>query len=128
LTLKLGYGEGMGSSPVSLVEFPADDIERAQRFWAGLLGADLRARTEAEGTGFQTHAGAAELGIHPRGPGPGDRFSLTYFAVPDLEGALTRVVSLGGSIIHPGERWAVCKDSEGSPFGLVLAPEEEPTA
>ena len=21
--------------------------------------------------------------------------------------------------VHPGERWAVCRDSEGSPFGLV---------
>jgi hypothetical protein len=24
-------------------------------------------------------------------------------------------------VIHPGERWAICKDSEGSPFGLALA-------
>ncbi len=109
----------MGSSPVSLVEFPADDAERACRFWAGVLGAAFEARAEGEGTGWQTHVGAAELGIHPRGPGPGDRFSLTYFTVAELEGALARVVSLGGSVIHPGERWAVCKDSEGSPFGLV---------
>ena len=26
---------------------------------------------------------------------------------------------LGGSVIHPGERWAVCRDSEGSPFALA---------
>lgn len=110
----------MPSSPVFLVEFPADDAERARRFWSGLLGAAFEARTEAEGTGWQTHAGAAEVGIHPRGPGPGDRFSLTYFAVADLADALARVVSLGGSVIHPGERWAVCRDSEGSPFGLAL--------
>jgi hypothetical protein len=22
-------------------------------------------------------------------------------------------------VIHPGESWAVCKDSEGTPFGLA---------
>jgi hypothetical protein len=33
---------------------------------------------------------------------------------------LARVESLGGSVIHPGEIWAICKDSEGSPFGLAL--------
>jgi hypothetical protein len=27
-------------------------------------------------------------------------------------------VALGGAVIHPGERWAICRDSEGSPFGL----------
>jgi predicted enzyme related to lactoylglutathione lyase len=33
--------------------------------------------------------------------------------------ALARVSALGGTVIHPGERWAICKDSEGSPFGLA---------
>jgi hypothetical protein len=22
-------------------------------------------------------------------------------------------------VVHPGESWAVCKDSEGTPFGLA---------
>jgi hypothetical protein len=30
------------------------------------------------------------------------------------------VRALGGSVVHPGERWAVCRDSEGSPFGLAV--------
>ena len=30
-----------------------------------------------------------------------------------------RVRELGGEVIHPGARWAVCRDSEGSPFGLA---------
>ena len=58
------------------------------------------------------------MGVHERGPGPGDRFSLPYFAVDDLPAALERVRALGGEVIHPGERWAICRDSEGSPFGL----------
>ncbi len=104
---------------IDLVEFPADDLDRAQRFWAGLLGVELDARHENEGSGAQTHSGGAELGVHARGSGPGDRVSLPYFAVPDLAVALERVVELGGEVIHPGERWAVCRDSEGSPFGLA---------
>jgi hypothetical protein len=35
--------------------------------------------------------------------------------------ALERVEQLGGTVIHPGERWSICKDSEGSPFALALA-------
>ena len=34
---------------------------------------------------------------------------------------LERVRELGGSIIHPGDQWAVCRDSEGSPFALATA-------
>jgi hypothetical protein len=62
------------------------------------------------------------LGIHARGPGPGDTASLPYFTVADLATTLERVDELGGSIIHPGDRWAVCRDSEGSPFALAAAP------
>jgi hypothetical protein len=25
----------------------------------------------------------------------------------------------GGTVIHPGEIWAICKDSEGSPLALA---------
>ncbi|CAN5304421.1 hypothetical protein BH18ACT14_BH18ACT14_20280 [soil metagenome] len=106
------------SGPVSLVEFPADDPERALRFWEGVLGVALEPRLDGEGVGRQTHTGGTELGVHPRGRGPGDRVSLPYFDVPDLAAALERVVELGGSVIHPGKRWAICRDSEGSPFGL----------
>lgn len=110
----------MGSG-VSLVEFPADDIERASRFWTGLLDVQLDGRNASEGEGRQTRSGGTELGLHARGRGPGDTLSLPYFSVPDLPAALARVPALGGQIIHPGERWAICRDSEGSPFGLTTA-------
>ena len=79
----------------------------------------LEERGEGEGRGWQTHWEGAELGVHPRGPGPGDRVSLPYFEVDDLQAAVEHVAELGGEVIHPGERWAVCRDSEGSPFGLA---------
>ncbi len=109
----------MAPPEVSLVEFPADDPERARRFWSGLLGAELAPRSQGEGEGWQTGSGPA-VGIHARGRGPGDTLSLPYFAVGDMAESVRLVEELGGSIVHPGERWAICRDSEGTPFGLAL--------
>jgi uncharacterized protein len=109
----------MARSPLALVEFPADDPERARRFWSGLLDLPLESRRGGEGEGWQTRSFGPAVGVHLRGPGPGDSFSLPYFEVEDLSAALEQVQMLGGSVVHPGDAWAVCKDSEGSPFGLA---------
>lgn len=108
-----------------LIEFPADDLERARRFWEGVLEQPLDLRSGAEGTGHQTRGEAPAVGVHARGAGPGDRFSLPYFAVADMAAALERVTGLGGDVVHPGRAWSVCRDSEGTPFGLAatLPPE-----
>jgi predicted enzyme related to lactoylglutathione lyase len=108
-----------------LIEFPADDPERALRFWGGVLGADLAPRPEGAGEGWVTDGPDLRLGVHRRGPGPGDTASLPYFTVEDLPAALERVEGLGGSVIHPGERWAICRDSEGSPFALAAGPSQD---
>ena len=108
--------------PAPLIEFPADDAGRARRFWRGVLGVDLEPRAAAAGSGWEADTGRLRLGVHDRGPGPGDTASLPYFTVADLATTLARVGELGGSVIHPGERWAVCRDSEGSPFALATAP------
>ncbi len=109
----------MTTTPLSLLEFPADDPERARRFWTSLLGVDLDSRGDGEGQGWQTHSGGPEVGIHERGRGPGDSFSLPYFTVADVAATLEQVQALGGTVVHPGERWAICKDSEGTPFGVA---------
>ena len=103
-----------------LIEFPADDPQRALRFWRELLGLPLEPRGAEQGEGWESapEIGPA-VGIHPRGRGPGDTFSLPYFEVDDVEQALDSVRALGGTVVHPGESWAVCKDSEGTPFGLA---------
>ena len=112
----------MSALALSLIEFPADDPERARRFWAGLLDRELPPRHRSQGAGWQTSAETPAIGIHERGRGPGDSFSLPYFAVGDIAAALDAVTALGGSVVHPGAQWAICKDSEGNPFALSCEP------
>jgi len=117
-------GEAVGPVPWiamtrCLVEFPADDPERAKRFWEGVLRTTLERRGSEQGEGWQSDYDGIVLGLHERGRGPGDRFSLPYLAVDDLAAAVERVRELGGEIVHPGERWVICRDSEGTPFGLA---------
>jgi predicted enzyme related to lactoylglutathione lyase len=107
--------------PAALIEFPADDPVRARRFWSELLGVELEPRGEGEGQGWVSRSSTPAIGVHARGRGPGDSFSLPYFPVDDLAAAIARVPELGGSVVHPGDPWAICKDSEGSPFALARA-------
>ena len=104
----------------ALIEFPADDADRALRFWRGVLGAELSPRAGEAGAGWVCESGELRIGVHERGRGPGDTASLPYFPVPEMDSVLERVRELGGSVIHPGERWSICRDSEGSPFALEL--------
>lgn len=102
-----------------LIEFPADDAERALRFWRGVLSVELAPRDDRAGQGWEAEVDGLRLGVHERGAGPGDTGSLPYFTVDDMAAALERVTELGGTLIHPGERWSICRDSEGSPFALA---------
>ena len=105
--------------PEPLIEFPADDPDRALRFWQDVLGIALEPRAEEAGLGWEARTDGLRLGVHERGSGPGDTASLPYFTVADLPATLERVREHGGTVIHPGERWAICRDSEGSPFALA---------
>jgi predicted enzyme related to lactoylglutathione lyase len=42
-----------------------------------------------------------------------------YVAVGDVAEALERVEAFGGSVVTQAGAWAICTDSEGSPFGLA---------
>src|SRR3954462_5010012 len=101
----------MDRSPLALIEFPADEPERALRFWSELLDVKLEPREGAGGQGWQSRSELPLIGVHERGPRPCDTVSLPYFTVDDLRGALGLVEALGGTVIHPGETFAVCKDS-----------------
>ncbi len=107
--------------PSPLIEFPADDSERALRFWRGVLDLDLKERSPRAGAGWEAERDGLRLGVHERGKGPGDTASLPYFTVEDMKRSLELVTEHGGSVIHPGERWSICRDPEGSPFALAAA-------
>jgi predicted enzyme related to lactoylglutathione lyase len=109
--------------PSPLIEFPADDPKRALAFWSGVLGLELAERGEGQGAGWQAEIDGLRLGVHERGRGPGDTASLPYLTVAEMQPALDRVVEFGGSLVHPGERWSICRDSEGSPFALSCDPD-----
>jgi predicted enzyme related to lactoylglutathione lyase len=108
--------------PAPVLEFPADDADRARRFWSGVLGIDPTPRAPDAGSGWEADTDGLRLGIHERGPNPGDTASLPYFTVTDMATTLERVRELGGSVIHPGEPWAICRDSEGTAFALTATP------
>src|SRR5581483_11872554 len=95
-----GHGNVWALPPRFLIEFPADEPERARQFWQGVLGTSLRDRRDGEGRGWQGEHAAVDIGLHERGAGPGDRFSLPYFTVADLAAAVERVQALGGEIVH----------------------------
>ena len=113
--------------PAPLVEFPADDptapSASGRECWgrSSRPGAPRRARAGRP-------SGRPRLGVHERGRGPGDTASLPYFTVDDLPAAIERVGELGGSVVHPGERWAICRDSEGSPSRFAAQLEARGTA
>jgi predicted enzyme related to lactoylglutathione lyase len=110
-------------TPQFLIELPADEPARAQHFWQELLEITLESRRPEEGEGWRAEYDGIVFGLHERGPGPGDRFSLPYFAVADHAAAVERVRALGGEVVHPGGRWVICRDSEGTPFGLAGSPQ-----
>jgi predicted enzyme related to lactoylglutathione lyase len=115
----------MANPEISHIEFPADDTDRAQRFYSELFGWQFQ---EIEGYGgyymFSTgpieQAGGA---IGRRGESTGDKLRI-YITVDSLDSVLPRVEGLGGSVVTPktdipGQGWyAVITDSEGSELGL----------
>src|SRR4051794_38790048 len=81
----------LGSMSAPLIESPADDPDRARRFWCGVLGVELAPRAAAAGSGWETETGSLRLGVHSRGPGPGDTAAPPDFTVPGPAVAPPRV-------------------------------------
>ena len=83
-TRRESLGHTRGDAP-PLIEFPADDPERALGFWRGVLGIDLEPRGPEAGAGWEAESDGLRLGVHERGKGPGDTASLPYFTVEDMK-------------------------------------------
>jgi len=118
----------MAHGQISHIEFPADDLKRAGRFYSELFGWELGEMPQFPdyllfSMGTIERAGGA---IGKRGASVGDKLRI-YIEVDSIDDVLPRVPELGGSVLTgktaiPGQGWyAVLHDSEGSEIALYDA-------
>ena len=110
------------------VEFPAQDLERGQKFWEGVGGWDVKDsgmpgmqylmwQDESQGGGIYSMEGMSGTSV--------------YLGTDDIDGDLAKVRELGGEAEEkqpiPKTGWfARCKDSEGNEFSLYQSDENAP--
>ena len=113
----------MAKGEITHVEFPADDVERAKRFYAAVAGWEFG---EMEGfpNYFLFRSGEGQGGgLGRRGESVGSVIRV-YITVDNLETAVAAAEANGGSVVTPPSdvpgqgRYAAVTDSEGSEIGL----------
>lgn len=116
------------SGELSFLEIGVEDVEQARRFYQGLF--DWPFEPGPSGQGFVIGIPNLNAGIHGGDPGAAP---YVFFRVDDIETAAARVRELGGtvddididgdeeSVVRFG-RFKMCRDDQGSPFGLHQAP------
>ncbi len=113
----------MGKGEMNHIEFPADDLERAKRFYSAVAGWEFG---EMEGYPdywlFRTSESSGG-GLGTRGQSVGDEV-LVYISVDNVDAAVEATKANGGTILAepsevPGQgRYATVRDSEGNTIGL----------
>lgn len=113
----------MAKGTITHIEFPADDVERAKRFYAAVAGWEL---SEMEGFPgylvFRTEEGHGG-GLGKRNESVGSVVRV-YITVDRLEDAVAEAEQHGGKVVQPPTdipgmgRYAAVVDSEGSEIGL----------
>ena len=113
-------------------EIWVSDLDRAKAFYHELFGWEFAPLSEydAEGHYQEIKAGDAAgvngaLVYQPDRPQPTARGTVVYVHVPDLEKAVERVVSLGGTLVQKATpigtsmgTFALVTDTEGNELGL----------
>lgn len=102
---------------VTYFELPSSDIDATQRFWGSLFGWTFQ---EGNFPGYSMIHGPEPMGGSPHDDT--SRHPRIYFAVDDIETAVTRVRDLGGTagdpVTIPSGAYAHCTDAQGVEFGL----------
>jgi predicted enzyme related to lactoylglutathione lyase len=113
----------MARGTVTHIEFPADDPERAKRFYAAVAGWEFSSMDGFPGYFvFRTEEGHGG-GLGRRGESVGEVIRV-YITVEDLEDAVAAAEANGGQVVTPPSdvagmgRYATVLDSEGSEIGL----------
>jgi predicted enzyme related to lactoylglutathione lyase len=108
------------------IEIPADDTDRAKRFYAGLFGWGFEDVPGLDGYFlFTTPVGQEGMGgaVGKRGESAPSQLR-SYINVDSIDATLPKVTELGGTVIEakaevPGQGWyAVFADSEGNELAL----------
>jgi predicted enzyme related to lactoylglutathione lyase len=113
----------MANGEITHIEFPADDVERAKRFYAAVAGWEF-----GEMEGFPNYwlfrtSETAGGGLGRRGDSVSDVIRV-YISVDKLEPAVAAAEANGGTVITPPSdvpgqgRYAAVRDSEGNEVGL----------
>jgi predicted enzyme related to lactoylglutathione lyase len=113
----------MAKGTITHVEFPADDPERAKRFYEAVAGWEFSEMSDFPNYYLfrteEAHGGA----VGQRGQSTGQVVRL-YITVDKLEDAVAAAEQHGGKVVTPptdipGQgRYAAVLDSEGSEIGL----------
>jgi predicted enzyme related to lactoylglutathione lyase len=115
-------------TPASIVwfEIPADNVERARKFYGALFGWKIEKFPAAvenywhidTGGGNETPDGGLMPRMHPQQP------ITNYVLVPSVDGAAAKVEKLGGKIMRPRTAvpqmgyFVICRDTENNEFAL----------
>ncbi|MGH8774247.1 MAG: VOC family protein [Jiangellaceae bacterium] len=113
---------------LTFFEIGVDDAERGRAFYQGVFGWTFERGPSGQGfvIGTPNVSGGMHGGDHAAAP-------LLFFQVDDIDAAITRVRELGGVVDDvdvEGDdestarfgRFTMCKDDQGSPFGLHQPP------
>lgn len=109
-------------------EIPADDVERAKKFYTGLFGwkIEFAGPTPIDYWSVMTGEEEGKMGLHGglmKRQDPQQQ-TIVYIDVPSVDEHLQKVVDLGGQVCVPKSAipgmgyYAVCLDPEKNGFGL----------
>jgi uncharacterized protein len=112
----------------SFFELGVADADRARAFYTALFGWQMD--PGPSGAGFVIGTGGLPGGLHPGDP---EAAPYLFFRVDDIDAAADRVRELGGRIdefdgdgdadsVARFGRFKLCRDDQGSPFGLHQPP------
>ena len=113
---------------LAFFELGVGDAEKGRAFYEGLFGWGFVAGPSGEGWVIATPN--VPGGMHP---GDAGASPYVFFAVDDIDAAVARVQELGGAVEDmdvEGDassqakfgRFRICRDDQGSPFGLHQRP------
>lgn len=113
---------------LAFFELGVEDVERGRTFYEGLFGWSFE--PGPSGQGFSIGTPTVPGGMHGGDPGAAP---YVFFRVADIDEALERVRQLGGTVedmdvegsdesVQRFGRFKLCRDDQGSPFGLHQPP------